>query len=292
MRKDLRHLSLEQPGLSTLCPLLRRGGRWGSLLTFSIRRGDAMVIRDLDSARPKSSRVHFVPTLTAKGGGVLVAPRHDEKTGETTAVYLYHWPSGTALYAPRFSTGGRGVRGTKVPRFPATALQPAVVQVAAPGYATRSYLIVDPVSGGVWCVLDVRPHPTKPRIVETALDLPKTLGSVAGRSHGITAATLYRTDGSSSRALAVDGLTGHVAVLEHDDDPARIRAVPAEPGLGNVLPAGPAPRELTAWPGPTVESVWILDRSTGRLACVTVPRAPNARGIYEVTAAPVAVTVE
>ncbi|NOZ78575.1 MAG: hypothetical protein GXP48_05240 [Acidobacteria bacterium] len=289
--RNLRHLSLEKPRLSGLCPILQKGRRWGSILVFSPRRGDGMVIRNLDGGRPRSSRINFVPTLTVKGGGVAVAPRNGQK-GETSAVYLYHWPTGTALYAPRFFNGGPGIRGAKVPRFPATASRPAIVQVTAHGFATRSYVIIDPASGGVWCVLNVRPRPARPRVVETAVDLPRSLGSGSGGPHDIVAAALYRAGGASSRALVADGRTGRLAVLEHDDDPARIRAAPVSPGLDAALPAGPTPRRLAAWPGPSPGSVWILDRSSGRLISVAVPGQPSASGIFEAAITPVAVTVE
>lgn len=262
--------------LAPPCAFFDSGGRGGSVFVFLPARGDARIVKDLRAGRrPRASRVTLVPTLQGRSGGVLAVPRRG-KHGETTAVYLYHWPSGTALYGPGLSSGARRLNARRLAGFPATRSEPLVIPVSGRAGATRSFTVVDPASGGVWCVLEVRPHPMKPRTVSAAVDLaglqpPGTAGSLA-----LAAAPLMEAGGVSSDALLVEGRGGRMAVLKHHDDPSRIRLHLLDAPLDGVLPADSGPRRLLALALGRSRSVLVVDSSSGRAAVVSVPEGGPA----------------
>ncbi len=262
--------------LAPPCAFFDSGGRGGSIFVFLPARGDARVVKDLRAGRrPRAARVMLVPTLQGRSGGVLAVPRRG-KHGETTAVYLYHWPSGTALYGPGLSSGARRLNAQRLAGFPATRSEPVVVPVSGRAGATRSFTVVDPSSGGVWCVLDVRPHPAKPRTVSAAVDLGVLRPpGIAGRL-ALAAAPLVEAGGVSSDALLVEGRGGRMAVLEHHDAPSRIRLRLLDQGLDGVLPADQGPRRLLALALGRSRSALVVDAASGRAAVVSVPSAGPA----------------
>ena len=156
--------------------------------------------------------------------------------------------------------------------FPVTAARPVIVPVLGRAGATRSFTVLDPASRGIWCVLNVRPRPSNPKPVSTALDLGAMVPPGVAGTLALDAAPLMGEDGRSSDALVVEGRSGRMALLAHHDDPARIRLQVLDRTLDGVLPASDGPRHLLvmtlAEPGTAI----VLDGSTGRMARVTVSR--------------------
>ncbi len=258
------------------CPYFDPGGRGGSLFAFLPARGDARIIKDLrPGGDPRAVRVTMVPTLQGRSGGVLVLPRRG-KNGETTGVYLYHWPSGTALFADGLASGARRLQSTRLAGFPVTSSEPLVFAASGRAGATRSFTVVDPTSGGVWCVLDVRSHPKRPRSVSTGASLaPLRPQDTAGRL-ALTGAPLMASAGVSSDVLLAEGHDGRLAMLEHHDDPSRIRLQVLDFSVDDLLPTSGSARRLLAAPLGRPGSVLLLDGVSGRMIVVAVQPGEGA----------------
>lgn len=251
------------------CPYFDPRGRGGSLFAFLPARGDARIIKGLrPGGDPHAVRITMVPTLQGRSGGVLVLPRRG-RNGETTGVYLYHWPSGTALFADGLASGARRLRSSRLSGFPVTSSEPLVFAASGRAGATRSFTVVDPASGGIWCVLDVRSHPKRPRSVSTGASLvPLRPKDTAGRL-ALTGAPLMASAGVSSDVLLAEGQDGRLAVLEHHDDPSRIRLRVLGFSVDNLLPASGSSRRLLAAPLGRPGSALLLDGLSGRMVVVT-----------------------
>ena len=256
--------------LTRPCALFDSRGRPAHLFTYLPARGEGRIFKGLLGGGPLHAvRVTMTPNLEGKSGRMLVLPRRD-KRGATTAGYLYHWPTGTALYVPGLGGGAHRFNTSRVQRFPATVSKPLAVPVRGRAGATRSFVILDPASGGAWCILDVRPHPRRPRPISTAVNLLELARPGVPGGISLAAAPLVRPDGSSSRALIVEAGSGRLALLQHDDDPAAIRLEPLSATIDDVFPTRGGTRRLFAVPLARPDAVLLVEGSSGRLASVTV----------------------
>ncbi len=269
------------PTLSHPCAYFDSGGRVDALFTFLPGTGDARLVQGLASGgRLRPVRVTMVPTLQGKGG-LLVLPRRGDN-GETVGIYLYHWPSGTALYAPRLASGARRLRATRLSGYPRTRVEPIVLPALGRSAETRSFTVLEPSAAAVWTILDVRYHPTRPSTVSTAVDLSTlTPPDIAGQL-ALAAAPLLGADHASSAALLVEGRSGRLGVLDGHDNPATIRLRVLEGTLDGVFPPADGSRRLfvltLARPGHAL----VLEGQSGRLAEVALG-AGNTVSVRPVT---------
>ena len=257
-------------------PYFSRNGRGDALFVFLPERGDARILKGLSSGSVRPVRVTMVPTLQGRSGGIVVVPRRG-KRGETTAVYLYHWPSGTALYAEGLANVSHRLRTHRLGRFPVTGAEPVIVPVLGRAGATRSFTVLDPASRGIWCVLNVRPRPSNPRPVSVAADLSALAPPGVAGTLALAAAPLMGEDGRSSDALVVEGRSGRVAVLEHHDEPARIRLRVLDATLDGVLPLTDGPRRLAVMTLSEPGTALVLDGASGRMVRVETGRGGAVR---------------
>jgi len=269
VRCDLGELARLGDPVTPPAPYFGPGGRGDALFVFLPFRGDGRILKGIGRGAVRPVRITMVPTLQGRSGGIVVVPRRG-KHGETTAVYLYHWPSGTALYASGLATGSHRLKTRRLGRFPVTAAEPVIVPVLGRAGATRSFTVLDPGSGGVRCVLNVRPHPANPRPVSVAADLSSLASPGIAGALALAAAPLMGEDGRSSDALVVEGRGGRIAVLEHHDDPARLRLRVLGGTLDGVLPASEGPRRLVVTTLAEPGAALVLDGASGRMARVVV----------------------
>ncbi len=284
VRQNLGPLARWQGRFATACALYSVPRRAEELFVFLPELAQGRVFRGLWRPTLTEVVVSFSTAIRGRARSVLPLARHGND-GRTAGVYLYHWPTGTALYAPRPGMGSRLVPSRHVNGFPLEAHEPVVLPVESREGATRSFVVIEPVTGAVWLVLDVRPHRYKPRGVRAGIDLA-TFADL-GRAGGLklAAAPLYGADRHTSSALVVDETSGRLAVIENDDDPARIRLRPLAATVNGLLPSGPAPRRLMVLPLGRPGGALVLDAASGRLVRV-VPGAGGEAAVKPVTVLP------
>jgi len=210
-RQDLGHLARWYGRCAAPAAVFHAPRRCEAILVFVPELGEGRLFRGLWRRSLTESRVAFARTITGRSRSVLVLPRQGND-GRTAGLYLYHWPTGTALYSPGVTSGSRRAAAREVPGFPPAGHEPLVVPVEASNGATRSFALLDPAAGTVWLVLDVRPHPFEPRLAPTAVQL----GSLGAPDTplALTAAALREPDGSARAVLVVANIVIFMTILK------------------------------------------------------------------------------
>jgi len=264
VHQDLGAMSRWQGQFGRAAAVYHAPRRADSLLIYLPRRGDGRIFRGLWRRKLSEGRIAFSRALQGRIGPRSVLPLlRQANNGKSTGLYLYHWPSGTALYSPTLSSNLHDIEPRAVSGFPAMAHEPLALPVESREGATRSFVLIEPQLGNVWLVLDVRPHPFHPQPVAAGVDLG-TLRQPGSSGLSLAAAPLYGADGASRAALVADSVSGRMAVLEDDDDPSRIRLRPLDTTLDGLVPGGPQ-RRLMALPLGRRGGVLVLDAASGRL---------------------------
>ncbi len=258
------------------CALYSTPRRADELFAFLPDVAEGQIFRGLWHPALSGLTVSFSRSIRGPARSVLPLPRQGN-SGRTSGVYLYSWPTGITLYASPHNAGSDLVPARHVPGFPLTPHEPVVLPVESAKGATRSYTVIDPVQGTVWLVLDVRPHRYKPQGVRTNLDLTSLASGGGTGGLRIAAAPLYARDGHTSSALVVNGISGRLAVIDNDDNPARIQLRPLDVTINGLLPSRPVPRHLIALTLGRAGGVLILDGDSGRL--VRVVPGPGNNGL-------------
>ncbi len=264
---------------------VHRGGRIvDALLAYRNGPGDALLFARADR-HPDAwnrRRLLFASQIRTRTGSILLMTREDDG-GTTSGVYVYHFPSATTLYCRDLRHSMRKAPASSVEGFPKLRTAPVAVPALRRGGATRSYLLLDGPGGGVWSVLNVRPHPLTPRIRKVPLDLRTGLGSPE-RPLELAAAPLLEADRSSDRALVCDGATGHLALLWSTGSPERLELRLLSGTLDADLATGGTAWRPVILPLHDRSAFWVLDRIGGRLAVVRVDaaRATATMGPVEV----------
>ncbi len=264
LRQDLTPMSRWQGRFGTAAAVYHAPRRADSLFVYLPGSREGRIFRGLWRHRLTGGRIAFRRTFQGKIGARSVLPLlRQANNGRTTGLYLYHWPSGTALYSSSLSSSLHDIEPRAVSGFPSLSHEPVVIPVESEEGATRSFVLIEPRTGELWLVLDVRPRPFHPQPVAAGVDLG-TLRRAGSPGLSLAAASLYSPDGSSKAALIVDAVSGRMAVLEDDDDPSRVRLRQLDTTLNGPIPGGTR-RRLMVLPLGRRGGALVLDGPSGRL---------------------------
>lgn len=213
----------------------------------------------------------FGPLAAGDGNFVLLQRR--DSSGKTDGAYLYHGPTGKAIYITglaKLSTDLKGVATVELPKFDGRFGAAEIVS----GGATASYLLVDATSGKV-SFLDLTGGAPE-RLTARATQLDLLTAFAADKLNPSLQRFVVEPldeDGTTRAVLVIDVASGAIALIENPLSTPSLRILPQN--VYNVLrpSAGDIPRTFATVRNGS-QGVWLIDSLSAMLVYIAQPTVP------------------
>ncbi len=226
----------------------------------------------------------FSPLSATDGQFALLMRRVG--SGKTEGAYLYHAPTGTALYLDKIDKLDIETSAQPTEDLPQLVGPITAVEIQGASQETRAYLLIDGSNGELHSVNLISRAPTRFSVLKSPLNLLQGLGDETGGPRHFVAAAVQDRGEVTQQIFFLDPTTGDMAILESLDNNPRLQKLAPNLYAGMSQAPSAGGRSFVAIPrnintGAT-QGIWLLDTDSGRLFYVDNPASPNAVTVREV----------